>query len=135
MLLYYAHTYPNAKIRYQARYMILHVKLDTDYLFMPGARSCISGQYHLSDHPTNPTNPSYVNPNGPILTECKTLQYLVISTVEYDTGGISTNIHNIVSIIIALLELDHLQHKTPLKTDNSTSKGYSPRSIRKKRSK
>ena len=48
--------------------MILYVQYDAAYLFIPVARSRIAGHYNLIDHPTNATNPSDVNPNGPILT-------------------------------------------------------------------
>ena len=70
ILLRHDHTHPNAKVCYHARDMILHVESYTTYLFVPGVRSCITGKYYLIDHPTDPTNPSDVNPNRPILTEC-----------------------------------------------------------------
>ena len=82
MMLDYAHTYPYAKISYHAKYMILHVKSDAAYFVMSGACSHISGHYYLSCHPTNPTNPSYINPNQTILTECMTLGYLISSAEE-----------------------------------------------------
>ena len=56
MMLDCAHTYPNVKINYHSRYMILHFKSDAAYLVMPKACSCITGYYYLSEHPTNPTN-------------------------------------------------------------------------------
>ena len=52
--------------------MILHVESDADYLVMSGACNRIAWRYYLSDHTNNPTNLSCVNPNKPILTECKT---------------------------------------------------------------
>ena len=80
MLLDYAHTHPSSKIRYHARNMILYVRLDANYLVMPGDCSCISRHYYLSENPTNPTNPSYVYTNGIVINECKTLQHLFGST-------------------------------------------------------
>ena len=68
MFLDYSYTYPNAKINYHAINMILHVESGATYLVMPGCRSFISGHYYLCDHPTNPTNPSYDETNGLILT-------------------------------------------------------------------
>ena len=35
MLIDYAHAYPNAKISYHARYMILHVESDAAHLVIP----------------------------------------------------------------------------------------------------
>ena len=52
---------------------------------MPVSLSYISGNYYLSEHPTNPTNPSYVNPNRLILTKFKTLQHVFGSAVEAET--------------------------------------------------
>ena len=43
MLLDYAATYPDAKIRFYASDMILHVSSDAAYLVLPGARSRIAG--------------------------------------------------------------------------------------------
>ena len=61
--------YPNSNIRYHARNMILYVESDATYLFRPGALSSISGKKCLRGHPTNPTKPSDVKPNGPIIME------------------------------------------------------------------
>ena len=47
-----------------------------------------------------------------------------LSAAEADTGGLFINGYQIVPIQTALIELDHLQPKTTLKADNSTSKGY-----------
>ena len=70
VLLDYAHNRPNEMIRYHFRTkeMILHVEQDTAYLFMKVSRSRITGNYYLSDHNIKPTNPSDINPNGPIIT-------------------------------------------------------------------
>ena len=95
---------------------------------MPGDCSRITGHYYLSYHYNNPANPSYVNPNEPIIMECKTLRNVVRYTSEAETGGLFINSQNVVPIQTALIELDHLQPKTPFKTDKSTSKGYSKKS-------
>ena len=65
---------------------------------MPVACSCIAGNYYLSYHPTNPTDPSDVKPNGPIITECNTLRHVVVSTEEAETGGLSIKGQNILPI-------------------------------------
>ena len=99
---------------------------------MPVSISHIFWHYFLSDHHKNTTNPSYVNPNGPILAGFKTLHHVVVSTAETETGGIFINVQNNVLIWTALIELKHLQLKTTLKKDNSTLKGYYNCSIQQK---
>ena len=70
---------------------------------------------------------------GPM--ESNTLPHVVGSTSEADTGKIFINFQHIVIIFTSFIGLDNLQPKTPLKTDKSTSKGYSTRSILKRRPK
>ena len=89
------------------------------------ARSYIYGHYYLSGHPTNPHNPSDVNPNKTIQTEWNILRHVVSSAAEAETGGIFTNAQKIIPIQTSLIELDHLQPKTTFNRDNSNSKGYS----------
>ena len=42
-LLTYVKTYPDAKVRYHASDMILHIDSDAAYLVMPGAKSRVAG--------------------------------------------------------------------------------------------
>ena len=135
MLINYAQTYHNAKICYHSSSMILNVKSYAAYLVITGSHSCISGNYYLSNHTIKPTNCSGVNPYGTILTKCKTLWRVVGFAAESNTGGLFVNFYNIVPIWTALVELDHLKHKTPLNIYNSASKGCSTHSIHKKWSK
>jgi hypothetical protein len=53
-LLNYAATPPDAKIRYNASTMILHVYSDASYLLEPQARSRVRGYFYLGDGTTNP---------------------------------------------------------------------------------
>ena len=71
--------------------MILPVKPYAAYLVIPGDQSSISGHYYLSNHTNNLTNSSDIQPNGHIITKYNSLQYVVISTVESETGGILVN--------------------------------------------
>ena len=87
MLLDYSHTYPSSNICYHARNMKLHVESDAAHLVMPVYRSWITRHYYFIDHQTNPTNPSDVKPNGPIITKYKTLRHLVGYAAEADIGG------------------------------------------------
>ena len=66
MLLNYLSTHPNAKIRYYASDMILHVESDAAYLIAPNAKSRIAGYYYMGNLPSN-VNKTI---NGAILVEC-----------------------------------------------------------------
>ena len=51
MLLDYMSTDPNAKIRFKASDMIIHIDSDAAYLVLPGAKSCVAGYYFLGTKP------------------------------------------------------------------------------------
>ena len=135
MLLDYCATYPNATIRYYASDMVLHVDSDAAYLVLPNARSRYAGHFYLSNHP--PALPQKPNPkpNGPILTECKTIRNIVASAAETETAGVFGNAQQAIVIRRALIELNHPQPPTPLKTDNSTTYGFVHANLRQKKSK
>ena len=135
-LLDYCATYPSAIIRYHASDMVLHVDSDAAYLVLPGARSRIAGYYFLSSK-INPEQLGTVEPkpNGLILVECRTLNHVVASAAEAETGGLCHNGQTIIPIRRTLIELGHHQPPTPLKTDNSTATGFVHKSMRQKRSK
>ena len=78
-MLDYVHTHPNAVIRYHASDMCLHVDSNASYLVLPKARSRLAGHYFLSDDPTIIVTPK---PNGPILTECRTIRRVLASSTE-----------------------------------------------------
>ena len=65
MLLDYLATYPNAKLRFYAGNMKLHVELDSAYLVSPGAKSRIAGYFylHAPPHATKSYSKGY---NAPI---------------------------------------------------------------------
>ena len=54
MLLDYLSTYPQAKLRFYAENMKLHIESDAAYLILPGAKSRIAGYFylHAPPHPT-----------------------------------------------------------------------------------
>ena len=97
-LLDYAATFLNAKLRFVASDMILHVDSDAAYLVQDGARSHIAGHYILSTHP--PPAPQIPNkkPNAPILVECKILRHVVASATEAETGGLFHNTQMILHV-------------------------------------
>ena len=133
MLLDFAATYPNAKIRFYASDMILHIDTDAAYLVMPNAKSRIAGYFYLSSNPKATGAP--VPLNGPILVECTTIKHVVGSAAEAECGGCYHNAQKAIPIRIALQDLGHPQPKTPIKTDNSTAEGFANKSMRQKRSK
>ena len=68
MLMDYAHTYPNAKIRYHASDMCLHIDSDAAYLVHPQALIRVAGHFYLSEKIPYETPTPNPTPNGPILT-------------------------------------------------------------------
>ena len=135
MLLDYAHTYPDPKIRYHASDMCLHIDSDAAYLVQPKARSRVAGHYYLSDRmPTHDKKPD-PKPNGPLHTEFKTVHNVMSSAAEAETIGIFHNAKTAVPIRTTLQELGHQQPATTIRTDNSTSHGILTSTIRQKKSK
>ena len=135
MLMDYAHTYPNATIRYKASDMQLHVDSDAAYLVLPKARSRGAGHFYLSSTTPPGTSIPQPPPNGPILTECVTLRNVMTSAAEAETGTLHHNGIAAIPIRVTLGELNHPQGPTYFKTDNDTAKGFLTSTIRKKRSK
>jgi hypothetical protein len=134
-MLDYAATYPNAVLRYHASDMVLHVDTDAAYLVLPKACSVIAGHYFLSDNPPPPPTEPNPKPNGPIHTECRTLQNVVSSAAEAECGGLYHNAQNSVPIRDALIAIAHPQPPTPIKMDNSTALGIVTSLMKPKRSK
>jgi hypothetical protein len=66
-LLDFAHTYPNAKVRFYASDMILNVDTDAAYLVLPNAKSRVGAFYYLGTDTTAGKPPCL---NGAILVEC-----------------------------------------------------------------
>jgi hypothetical protein len=130
MLLDYAATYPNAKIRYHASDMQLQVDSDAAYLVLPQAKSRYAGYFYLgSKHSTQGKL------NGSILVPCKSIRSVVASAAEAETGGLFYNDQEAVIIKQSLEALDHPQRQIPIKTDNSTATGFIYDNIRLRKSK
>ena len=83
MLLDYAATYPNAKIRFYASDMHLQADSDAAYLVLPLARSRYAGYFYLGT--LQSTNGRL---NGSILVVCKSIRSVVASAAEAETGGL-----------------------------------------------
>ena len=102
MLLDYAHTYPDPKIRYHASGMCLHLDSDAAYLVHHKARSRVAGHFYLSNRMTKNTRTPTPKPNGPLHTECKTIRNVMPSAAETETIGIFHNAKTAVPIRTAL---------------------------------
>ena len=131
-LLDYVSWHPNAIIRYHASDMILNIDSDAAYLVLPRARSRLAGHFFLSSAPTPIRT---VLPNGPILTECKTIQHVVSSAAEAETAALFHNAQTARPIRHILIELGHEQPPTPIKTDNATANAFIHQTMRHRKSK
>ena len=128
----YASTHPNKTIRYYSSDIILMTDTYDTYLVLPEARSSIAGYYYFTNRMLDcfkgtPT------PNGPILTECKTLKTVVSSSAEAETGGTFENAQNVMPLR-HILKTVYL-HKQPTKgspiiTTNVTSQDILTRFIK-----
>ena len=131
-LLDYVATHSNAVIRFHASDMCLHVDSDAAYLVLPKARSRLAGHFFLSDHPDLKRT---ITPNGPLLTECKTIRTVVASAAEAETHGIFHNAQTALPIRYLLEQMGHPQPPTPLKTDNKIAEAFVHQEMRHKKSK
>ena len=136
-LLDYVATHPNAKIRYHASGMVLHIHSDGSYLSAPCSRSRAAGHFFLSNWPQNIKMPDPTPPpgNGPIFTVCKTLRNVMASAAETELGALFYNGQEAIPLRHALIEMGHPQPPTPIATDNSTALGIVTSSIKQRRSK
>ena len=130
MLMDYAHTYPNATIRYHASDMYLHIDSDAEYIVHPQARSRVAGNFYLSDKIPLETPTPNPTPNGHILTECRAVRNIMSSAAEAETIGIFHNVKVAVPIRTALTDLKHPQPPATIRTDDSTSCGILTPTIR-----
>ena len=128
----YLHTQLDAVVRFHASDMILYIESDTAYLVLPKACSRFARIFYLSN--TTARRPTL---NYAIQVIYKTLQNVVSSAAEAETGGIFIDGQQAVPIITALSELNHQQPAsgTRITTDNSTVKGVLTANLYQKLSK
>ena len=71
--------------------------MDTDdaYLVLPASHSCIAGHYYFTNRMLDYSKGT-PTPNGPILTEYKTLKTMVSSSAEAERGGAFRNAQNVI---------------------------------------
>ena len=134
MLMDYLHTFPNAKLRFYAGNMQLHIESDAAYLVIPGARSRAAGHFYLAASAA--PNKKYAGRfNAPIHTECRTIRNVVSSAAEAECAALFHNCTVAVGIRNALTGLGHPQQRTDVITDNSTANSFVHSEMRVKRSK
>ena len=134
-LLNYAATHPEAKVRYRASDMKLHIHSDASYLSEPKARSRVGGFFYLDGkEDPQPDKPPCIN--GPIHVECRIMRNVMASASEAETGGLFINGQEGSYIRNVLKEMGHPQDgPTPIVTDNSTADGFANGTTKTKRSK
>jgi hypothetical protein len=139
-LLNYCATHPDAKVRFIASDMVLHVHSDASYLSAPKARSRFAGYQYLSRRPrdqselSNPNDPPPPH-NGAINIPCQIMREVLSSAAEAELAATYYNGKEACPIRVCLEELGHPQPATPIQTDNSTATGIATDTVKQKRSK
>jgi len=133
MLLDYLATYPNAKVRFYASDMQLHIDSDAAYLVAPKAKSRIAGFFYCSSANLSPTTPPPLN--GPVHIECRVLRHVVTSAAEAETAALFYNTQTALELVHILRALGHPQQRIPIKTDNATAASFVTDTLKQKRSK
>ena len=133
-LLNYATTHHNAKIRYTASDMILHIHSNAFYLSKPRACSRAGGHNFLGDKRPDMLKQPTTRPrlNGPIHSISRIMSNVMGSADEAKNGAAYINVQEAVPIRTLLLELGHSQPATPIQVDNSTSDSFANNTIKQK---
>jgi hypothetical protein len=117
-LLDYLATHPDAKIRFHASDMVLHLHSDASYLSVSKARHRLGGLFYLG---YNPPNENKLNEF--IQNVVSVIKNVVASAAESEVGACFQNAQTAAPLSVTLLELGHEQPATPLRTDNSNDYG------------
>ena len=126
----YAATHPDAKVRYHASGMVLHIQSDASYLSVKNAKSTVGGHCYLGDIRDSNKPPT----NGPLFIVCNILKNVVASAAEAELAALFHNAQEAVILRTTLEEIGHKQPATPIKTDNSTAAGIINNTIKQKKS-
>jgi hypothetical protein len=129
-LLDYLATHWNAKIRYHASDMILHIHSNASYLSVSNSRSRLGGLFFLGTK-----LPEQYTLNGSVLNVAYVNKNVVASAAESQVGACFHNAQSGAPLRVTLTKLGHTQPMTPLRTDNSTAFGILSETIKQKRSK
>eukprot|EP00957_Ditylum_brightwellii_P147047 11196288-Ditylum_brightwellii.AAC.1 len=128
ILLDYAATNPDTKIRIRCSNMVLHIHSNASYLPEKKAQSRTAGYFYLGEEKVDKIN-------GPMLVLAKILKCFMTSAAEAEYGGLYENGIEANPLQMALEEMGHPQPATPIVTDNSTAEGIMNANIQQKQSK
>ena len=133
----YAATHPDAKLKYTASDMHLWAHNDASYLSEPKTRSRAGGFYFLSSMPRLPIQANDPPPpiNGAIAVKSKSIDAVMSSVQEAETGAGFYNAKELLPLRQALEELGHPQGLTPIQFDNHSAIQILNDEVSQKRSK
>jgi hypothetical protein len=137
-LLNYCATHPDAKIRYHASDMTLHIVSDASYLSASEARSRLGGYFFLSKNigttaprPDDPPPPW----NAPVLVNSSIIKAILSSAAEAELGALFYNAKDGCMLRNTLQDLGYPQGPTPIQADNACAVGLANDQVKQKRSK
>jgi hypothetical protein len=133
LLMDYATTHPDAKVRFHKSDMILFVHSDASYLSEPKARSRVGGYFYLGlkDEP-----PDLLKPNGPVHVESRIMKNVMAAASEAEIGALFHNGQETAHMRNVLKAMGHEQTgPTRITTDNSTADGFANKRTKIRRSK
>jgi hypothetical protein len=107
-MLDYLATHPDAKIRYRASDMVLHIHGDASYLSVSKARSRLGGLFFLGNKSLEQDAP-----NGSILNVAAVIKNVVSSKAESKAGTCFHNAQSGAPLRVTLTELGHTQPQRP----------------------
>ena len=132
----YAASNPQAKIRYHASDMVLHIQSDASYLSESQARSRAGGIFYLSNRvPVNEFPDPNMSINGAIHIHSTIMRNVLASAAEAEVAACFLNAQEACVIRATLAYLGHAQPPTPIQTDNQCAAGILNCTVKQKRSK
>ena len=125
----YCASHPNAKLRYKASDMILHIHSDASYNSEPKARSRAGGHFYMGMQGTHDSSR-----NGAILAKTGVMKAVLSSAAEAEIGALFDNCKKAAVLRITLAEMGYPQPATPVQTANSTACGIANDNVKQQRS-
>ena len=125
----YAHTHPDAEVRYRASDMILALHSDGSFNSEPNSKSRAGGHFYLTER-------GNVNlGNGAVHALTEAIKFVTSSAGETEVAASFINCRKALPMRIALEEMGHPQPKTPVIMDNTTAIGLMNKTMAPKASK
>ena len=122
-LLDYVATYPNDHILFRKSDMILAAHAGAGFLNESRASSRAGAHIFLS---VNEPKPKL---NGPILTIAQIIKTVMASASEAEMAALFITAKKMIPLCHTLIEIGWPQPRTPIQTDNSTSVGFTNKTI------